>query len=536
MKRWKNEHLRLQLGRLVLLLVLAAGRGPAQVLPPEATWIAPPADEQLTTEGKDDRKGFGRLFVPAMTKPEWEPVVTVTSKNTPVAQEAKMGQSIFLEPGHYKVVFGNGVIAEQKLVRHTHIRHGETKTLDVDWAGLIVRIVDPSRKYLRQNYEVFGVEYEESFGINISKDENEPEEYPDTWILRPGLYKITKAGMPYNTPVNFATVQLLEGTLTQFTIVMDENGYFVGSGIMKEFETQSLKRRNLKAYSALNASFNLYSNDEDKKNEFVTQIDVLTEFINRFQYDQDQHYLLSEPSYELQLSNTVEGELTVEQQELDVRKDELTIDNIYIYYLLPAVGLYGRLDFSSRVFPETDDFGKNTPLVHVLDSEEDTLRSQNLETFTTSPVFSPLQLKEGIGVDFTPVKNPKLRLSLRTGWGFWQYINTDFYTRFDEYTDPDSDTLAWVTYKKAESDYLQGLEILARSDYRPTSKLIWSTKLDVLFPTEKGTKTTFQIENLVNVSLLKFVSMEYKLVFHQDPTHEYPWVENTLGFKLSYIF
>ncbi|UCE08385.1 MAG: hypothetical protein JSW07_10345, partial [bacterium] len=53
-------------------------------------WIAPPPKVQMDMEAMDDIKGLGRLFLPAMTNPDFEPIYTITQKDT-IIKEQKMG-------------------------------------------------------------------------------------------------------------------------------------------------------------------------------------------------------------------------------------------------------------------------------------------------------------------------------------------------------------------------------------------------------------------------------------------------------------
>jgi len=85
------------------------------------TWLTDSASKQLQKEGIDDQLGYGRVFVPAYTRPEWEPPITIYSKGGKVLYNMKIGMSIFLEPGEYRMIFGSAAhlqISQRKYYKH----------------------------------------------------------------------------------------------------------------------------------------------------------------------------------------------------------------------------------------------------------------------------------------------------------------------------------------------------------------------------------------------------------------------------------
>ncbi len=485
------------------------------------TWLTPPPQEQFNREAKDDHKGFGRIFIPVMTNKEWEPTVNIYKENRLIHYAENMGESIFLEPGNYRVEFGSGVTRRQKIVKNVEIKSGETEILSVDWCGLIVRIIDETRDFLKQNYEIFDMETEESYGIKISKDEDEIGEYHDTWILRPGLYKITKAGSPYNTFINFTTVRLLPSTLTQYTIVVDElSGNFIGAGILEEMRTRLEKRTHWSPYSALHGSVNLTSNNKSAKDEFDTNINLSTKFDNRIRYETKKQYFLSEPSFELVLSKG-------EQTKLRISNDRLLFNNIYIYYFVPLLGLYSRFDVETKVFSGKEYYeSKQDSIIKISDGDTvDVVYDK--DEITVSPVFSPLKLKEGLGLNFTPIRKSKVSFSIRAGLGFWQNLKKDVFEKSSR---------SEVVFEKVSSSYIRGLELSASGNFQPISRLVWNLKIDMLFPYTGDKEPNYEVENVLNYRLLKFLSLEYKFIYNKEADRDYAWIENNIWLRLSYIF
>ncbi|MDW7679016.1 MAG: hypothetical protein SCK70_00500, partial [bacterium] len=166
------------------------------------SWIASPPQYQLDEEGLDDVKGLGRVFLPAMTNPDFEPVYTVMQADT-IVKVQKMGKSVFLRPGKYTIIYGSGALG-QMMRKSIDILAEETRIIEPDWSGLTIRIIDETRNWLKEPYELYRLPDGEPMGIGYGADE-QLGEYLQTWILSPGLYKMVKLGEHFNTYTNFST-------------------------------------------------------------------------------------------------------------------------------------------------------------------------------------------------------------------------------------------------------------------------------------------------------------------------------------------
>ena len=94
---------------------------------------------------------MGRIFLPAMTNPDFEPVYTVFQNDT-ILKVQRMGKSVFLRPGKYSVKFGSGTL-NQMMKKNIQIQAEETRIIDPDWCGLTIRIIDEARDWLKEPYE-----------------------------------------------------------------------------------------------------------------------------------------------------------------------------------------------------------------------------------------------------------------------------------------------------------------------------------------------------------------------------------------------
>jgi len=128
-------------------------------------WIAPSPKVQLDMEGLDDIKGLGRIFLPSMTNPDFEPVYTVLEGDS-IIKEQKMGNSVWLRPGTYILTFGSGNL-DQMMKKIINIQAEETRIIEPDWSGLTVRIIDEAREWLKEPYELFRLPEREAYGITV---------------------------------------------------------------------------------------------------------------------------------------------------------------------------------------------------------------------------------------------------------------------------------------------------------------------------------------------------------------------------------
>lgn len=220
-------------GSLIAITILYLISHPASaqtVKTRHETWLSSPPLQQLYSEGLDDQKGMGRIFVPSITNPNNEPFYAVF-RNDELVGERNMGASFFLLPGAYTVVLGSGTF-DQRIHKDIEVRLEETVIIEPDWCALTIEIIDESRNNFRQDLQVFDVTTATPIAV-LPSINPELGEQLQTLLLPPGLYKILKRGRDFNTFVNFATVLLEAGSYTPFTIVIDsQTGNFTGAGII----------------------------------------------------------------------------------------------------------------------------------------------------------------------------------------------------------------------------------------------------------------------------------------------------------------
>ena len=481
------------------------------------TWLAAPPKEQLYREGFDDQKGVGRIFVPAMTTPANEPLYAVF-RDGKLVGERLMGSSFFLEPGTYTVILGTGNI-EQRVHREVVVNREETVVIDPTWCSLTIEVIDESRNSFPQDLQIFNATTGESYGI-LSAINPELGEQLQTLILQPGLYKIVKRGLDFNTFVNFATLLLEPGVYTPFTVVINSSTItkdFTGAGIITR-ASQLRQLKQWKVYAAVHGNVIITSDNNTSKN-LRTNLSLLSQLENRLLFDRFPHYYLSNNLLDL-------GALKQYGAKFVINQDRLQLKNSYVYFFLNWLGTYGRFDALTHLAPRIALFDSLRTIT--LHDTKGNFRQQKIGVtqFEKAPPIFPIELKEGIGVNITPLKRFNARLSIRSGLGYQQVYNHD--NVYSEVSD--------ALYKQVENSFVRGMEASLVSSLVFFQNVTVTTQLDVLFPFG-GQKTIVDLENFVSLRITKQISLEHTFRLKQNPARDdYLIQEHLISVRLSYYF
>jgi hypothetical protein len=431
----------------------------------------------------------------------------------------KMGRSVWLRPGRYTITYGSGNF-DQMMKKVVDIQAEETRIIEPDWSGLTIRIIDEAQEWLKEPYELFRLPERESYGIGYGADEQLGENL-QTWILKPGLYKIIKLGEHVNTYINFATVRLLPGELTQYTIVIDsEIKNFMGAGIL-ELGAETRKIKNWSIFSALYGSFTLNRANDLTSEEQQTSMAFVAQLDYSVKYNTRKHYFLSR--------GLMEEGWNMQRKQSSFRSylDNIRLKNIYIYYFLPGLGFYGRFFMETNLFRTTYYYDK-PKTVFLLDSKGQLEQiNRKVDKIIVSPSFSPLELKEGFGLNLLLVKSQRASFNVRGGMGFRQNINWKLYAKS---ISDDS------TFYRKSSAYLRGPEAALIGSYRIRRNIMINSELDMLVPSENQNQLVYEWENNLNFRLSKNISIDYTLRVKRDPSIvSYVQYEQILLLRYSYI-
>ncbi len=484
-------------------------------------------------DSEEDNTGKGLLLVPAITRTENEPYYKIYDKYG-YERSAKMGEAFPLMEGTYSIEYGSGN-HDQKMIKKNIKIHPRYKTIvDPDWGCLIVEIIDENRNFAKVIYELFDLEEGESFGSEFPA-EVELGEQEKVWVLKSGHYKITLNNKPFNTYTDFTTVLIEKGSVQKLTIVMetDEDGNptnMAGAGILEEsFLEASLE--SFKFSSAIHINGNMNSdNEQDEDNPKVT-ITMNSQLENYLIYDKDPLYYNMKSVVNLGISKSSDTDFRLASDKFDIK-------NTGIYYFIKDLGFYGRFDVSSHFFDEKQYSSKKFYYQKFDENNEalgDSIFSDNVQIKSS---FFPVELKEGIGINYRILNLSRANLSFRAGFGIRQHFNKDVFIYDPSETYIDNNDIEHRKYFEIASVNTTGTELSLVGNFQLPFNLTYASNADFYFPFDKNDDFTFEWENSFNLNLFKHISLDYKFNLEKlskDSGIDYLVKEHSLFLRVTYF-
>lgn len=481
--------------------------------------------------------GKGAVFLPALSgDPEREPTVEVYAHGENVAS-GLMGRRIPVAPGHYRVFFGSGTLS-QRMARQVDVTEGEVVVVDPDWSALDISVVDEKFIPWRGTYEIHDRIRAEYVGLGYGADEEQGER-TQVWVLPPGLYKIVQSGANYRARTNFATVQLPKGDFVPFVLVMDPaTSDFLGAGVSdaeeggKIFEDERWSLRWSLGGDMMWSSRS--GQDTEVGSEFALTVfsDNLARFrdgphlwTTRLEIEEGQRLLARvrpDGSHE-----------SLADAQFEPITDRLYLNSLYIYELLSWAGPYLRLGGETSAFNRYR-YPADGQSVIVRDPEGAVISERSdQEQVLLAHSFSPLEFKQGAGVNFRVWHTTMVDLDLRTGLGARQYLAFGQLLSNDELT-----TGTQLVLDQATNSFLLGPEATVVASVRLTRYLQATTELDALVPFGGTESTRFTWRNAISLRLSNFASLVYTLNLDRNPNvgRENPLaIDQGLRLRFSWI-
>jgi ABC-type uncharacterized transport system auxiliary subunit len=470
---------------------------------PSDSLVPYPADIVGDTEGE--------LYLPSLTDSDTEPLYTVFDANGSEVATGIMGQALAIPSGTYKIEYGT----ELSMTKEVTIQPNLRTTVTPVWGAMIVNIIDESRNPVKIRYEVFSEDKYNvvSYGNDYSRIE-ELGEKPLTWLLPPGQYKITLNGQTYNTYIDFTTVNIQAAEIYRLTVVVDLNMHMVGAGIIRA-EDALATATGLKFSNSINGIINLTSNNTTNKKHPEQSISLSGQFDNRLNYDVFPHHYTTKSLYEVELTKLPGTNFT----DYRVTIDEYSIRNTYIYYFMKQIGFYTRADATLHFFQGHVNFDnpKNVIKYDANGAVVDTLF--NVSQVQVSPYLLPLNLREGVGINYRMLQSLTANLNIRGGFGMQQEFSKNVYNYISTISLPNSSQgpADFDQYKEVKSSYPRGIETSIISSFLlPFLNMGITSTADFLFPLQKGQSMTMDIENIITVNLVRNVSLDIRLDLSYD--------------------
>lgn len=475
--------------------------------------------------------GMGSVILPALTGTDYEPYYTVKQRGK-VINSARMGTEIPLPAGNYDILYGSGNVSQMMMKPDVKIYPRYKTMIEPDWTCLTIDVMDENRNYAKAQYEIFDAETGVSYGTDFPADE-EIGEQQKIWVLEPGLYKICLNNEPFNTYTNYTTIFLKEGKAQSLRIVVDrdEQGNptnLLGAGIVTEDEYEK-KQTDWKFYSAIHGNINLNSSNETEKDNPETNITLNGQLDNKLTYKKS--------AITYTLKNLIEiGTNKANEEDFHISSDDFDLKNTLIYYFIKDIGLYSRLDLNTHVFTENylgDSFNARKYDVNDnLISEK-----QNVDKVRIKPSLFPLVIKEGLGINWRVLNIPKANLNLRTGFGLRQDFNNNYFVLSNS-TETDTSGNEYKVFEEQESIYKRGVELSLIGNFRLPFNLSYFTDADALIPFDKDDAIIMEWENILNMKLTNYISLDYKLnLINKDVEDEASYIikEHSLFLRITYF-
>src|SRR5690606_28634205 len=101
---------------------------------------------------------------------------------------------------------------------------------DAATGTLRLHIISTRNTYVPMGFDIFSVDSQAVVAFGKGADEATGQPAP-TWDLPPGMYKIVRSGEPFETTIDFATVEVEAGEVVDYVVVVDPDTLeFRGSG------------------------------------------------------------------------------------------------------------------------------------------------------------------------------------------------------------------------------------------------------------------------------------------------------------------
>jgi len=520
---------------LIITLLLAAAPALAD---DTYAWLEPPAEQQLAADLTEIPVGKGAVFVPSITGPEFEPPAMLVSDAEVI--NVPLGQRFIVEPGQYVVVVSAGGPA-QGVSHAIEVVEGETTLVPVGWGALRIEVTDAHRIPHRGSYEIISAETREVIGTGFGADTLQGE-ILQTWLLKPGLYRLVRVGRDFRALKDYATVHVPESGFVRYRLVLDEDtGEFLGAGVLLPDEFGTGMRPDQRWFRSMVLGFD---------GSLVKSQNVVGA-VNQTQYSASayadaQLAFTSLPHQFSSLFQIEEGVSQVIPQESSAQPllkatDRLRADLLYTYSFEGRTGPYIRNSADSQAFPTevlaTED---STVVITGLDGESQSRQLSANETLRTAEAGYPSLLREGVGINTSFLeKNRSTNFNLRLGYGMRQNLYGGALV-LDGVNSADE-----LEYRAVDTWFEQGVEATIVASLRLPGWVVYATDIELFVPFQ-----TFELQtgpgedrilpsvswrNTLSVRLTRNLALNYYLnIVYEPQVLEKRQVEQSLVLRTSW--
>ena len=408
----------------------AQARSSRLVEPPQESahsvshWTAPGIEEQLSQDETLIGMGQGAIFVPKMTESRLEPEILVVDETGEKSWFGRTGLRIVLDPGTYTVRLGSGSFKQQSIYKAI-VQEGKTTLISPTWGGLVITTLSEDGDLISADYEIFSLKNGESFGKGFGLT-SERQNDIRTWLLPPGLYRISRSGEDFGSLLNYITVQANSGELTHVELIFESPDLATSTGRLIAGGVRPVQSRNV-GDSYWNLSMRIggtasYSTVVTKSERTNNVWNTIGDLRIRARYDRFRWFGLIEVYDRTNLQWLDQED---EPADLTVVQDLFQLQNAWVYRLRDWVGPYARVNLKTHLWPEYRKLSDFDSTLYVSNANGDTIATYNSnQKVLITPRFFPLRVGEGTGLNFQVISINALEVSAQTGLA-WRQIYLD---------------------------------------------------------------------------------------------------------------
>jgi hypothetical protein len=430
-------------------------------------WIAPSISDQMSRDATLLTLGKGAVFLPSYTEGRLEPEVAVFNSSGNQVADGHSGARILLDSGDYRIQFGSGS-AGRSIRKKVRVEEGQTTIIQPDWGGLVVETISPDGEYLESPYELISMDAWLNYGKGYGMKEERLQDVR-TWILQPGMYRLSKAGESYNSLQNFITLQINPGELHSVELIFDPTtGNLIAGGI-KALQTRTRGGRSW-TYGVRAGGNLALIRVIDESDESRESILFATDLRLRAKFDNSRYFGLTE----MFLENSFVKE---SDRSLSANSDQLQLRSTWVRRLNAYVGPYVRGQVTTHLFP-------NKPLadtVYRVNTRKDpltpgktlvdTLGIEMGPDFEIEPSFFPIRLAEGAGANLEILSTYPAEVTTQVGVAARQKLSRGEYL-----------ARSANTFERSSSDFEIGVEALLNARFRLGTQLTLDLRTEIFAP------------------------------------------------------
>ncbi|GBU24661.1 hypothetical protein R83H12_01295 [Fibrobacteria bacterium R8-3-H12] len=373
-------------------------------------WTAPDLEEQMNQDEVFIGMGQGAIFVPRFTESRLEPEYKAVRMDT-LSKEyehrewiGKHGQRLVVPYGTYMVIMGSGN-ADNRFVYEVKVEEGKTALVPPNWGGLVINTINQDGEFVSENYEIFEVYSGKSYGRGFGLTQERQNDVK-TWILPTQIYRISKSGENASSILNYITVQVNPGELSNVELVFeDSTGRLVAGGVHKmrintaknSYWTYGLRLGGSASYTTLLTA------DEQKNSAW----NALGDLRLRVLYNRTKIFWLTELYTRENMQWLNEDK---KESQWSIAQDLLQFQSSIVYRVFDWIGPYTRVNAKTRIFPE---------YYWLVDADASDNKGENIRI---SSSFDPLRIGEGLGLNLQPIFSNSMDISAQTGFAARQTI------------------------------------------------------------------------------------------------------------------